>query len=456
MHASNFRDRLLSRTLLAACVLAGYAGTSWAGITNATQVMTESALALPSPYTPYNDPAFGTPTVRIGDPKAMGLSQLRPEYSQLQAWNASMSMLLVNTVIILDAKTFQRLHKIDFGWPATGSALRWSPTEPLSLYYAGTGVTGCSGAALMRYRLIVTGTPIQGQRELVRCFPEYTQFNKNASWEELSDDGRFIGLVGRRSDGTYDGFVYDIVNNVKHGVLQRSFFEWLSPSPSGKYVVVNWGGGGDARYTGVEAFDLEMRYLGKIATGHGHADLAIDKDGTEWYIDYSPDNYAGITGKVIKKNRLPNGYDAYKGGDKTAVVTLLEFETWSNNVHISCRNPKAGWCGVTTYGGGGDGRQPFDQEIFAIYFDSTPAAPHVDRLAHHRSITSSSTCNITSYWAQPHATVSPDATRIFFGSNWGRICDTSEPVEGFILSLPSTTAPADRIAPKAPTGIRVR
>ncbi|MEO5657079.1 MAG: hypothetical protein ABIO65_05705, partial [Nitrospiria bacterium] len=120
MHVSNFCDRRLSRALLAACLLAGYSGTTWAGITDATRVVTEPALALPTPSTPYNDPAFGTPTVRVGDPKAMGLAQIRPEYSQLQAWNASMSMLLVDTMIILDAKTFQRLHKIDFGWPATG------------------------------------------------------------------------------------------------------------------------------------------------------------------------------------------------------------------------------------------------------------------------------------------------------------------------------------------------
>src|SRR5262249_4859241 len=55
----------------------------------------EPPLALPAPGVPYNDPTFGTRTVRIMDVKAQGYGFMVPEYSQLQAWNADMTRLLV-------------------------------------------------------------------------------------------------------------------------------------------------------------------------------------------------------------------------------------------------------------------------------------------------------------------------------------------------------------------------
>lgn len=454
------RHRMWRVMIVAAGVAALSPGAAWAGETDAAAIVPEPRLSLPAPKTVFSDPAFGTLLVRVGDPKSLGWNQLRPEYSQLQAWNASMSMLLLNTTVIVDAQDYKILHKVDWGWPASGNALRWSPVEPLALYYLGGGVSGCPGAALMRYRLIVSSTPVQGQRELVRCFPEYTSFDKNASFEEMSDDGRFIGLLGVRTDRTREAFVYDVYAGTKHSVLNvgTTGMEWISPSPSGKYVIINWGGGGDARKKGVEAFDIEMRYLGKVATGHGHSDLARDRDGSEWYVDYSPDNYTGVTGPFIKKNRIPDGYDAHRRGDTAAIVPLVEID-WSHSIHISCRAIKSGWCVVGTYGGFGNGRQPFEREIFKVYLDSVKDAPHVDRLAQHRSKTAASEadgCSVISYWAQPHATVSPNGARVLFGSNWGRICESGEPVDAFIIAVPTVTAPPDRKPPLPPKGIRVR
>src|SRR5262249_13863572 len=109
-------------------------------ITDPTVVIAEPTLNLPAPGVTYNDPAFGTATVRIADPTAQGLMQMNPLYSQLQAWNADMRFLLVfvgDGYRILDPNTFAVLHTIDFGWPAYGEGLRWSPTDPLTLYYTG-------------------------------------------------------------------------------------------------------------------------------------------------------------------------------------------------------------------------------------------------------------------------------------------------------------------------------
>jgi hypothetical protein len=381
-----------------------------------------------------------------------------------------MTYLLVNSGTILDAKTYKVVHTVDFKWPAWGEALRWSPSDPNVLYYTGgltagktdpDGISCGSGQArLMRYRLL-PGAPISAKRELVRCFSEYTELDKNASYEELSTDGRYIGLVGRPPNGTYDIFIYDVPNNIKHTPLNSTdSLEWVAPSPSGKYAIVNWAGGGDARFNGFEAFDLDMKYLGTVATGHGHGDLAIDKDGTEWYVDISFDNYVGVTGPLIKKNRIPDGYTSWKANNGSgAIVSLLRLD-WLNGGHISCQNPRSGWCVMSSFtdqAGFDNGLQPFENEVFKFYLDSLETAPHVERLAHHRSrpvSIAADGCDNSNYWAQPHATVRPDGTQIIFGSNWGRICDAGDPVDSFLLTLGPTTV--DRVAPRAPTGLTVR
>ncbi|NLI48183.1 MAG: hypothetical protein GX414_13840, partial [Acidobacteria bacterium] len=42
------------------------------------------------------------------------------------------------------------------------------------------------------------------------------------------------------------------------------------------------------------------------------------------------------------------------------------------------------------------------------------------------------------YWAEPHATVNRDLTRILFGSNWGR-SGTSQ-VDTYLIELPADWA----------------
>jgi hypothetical protein len=92
---------------------------------------------------------------------------------------------------IVDVNDYQVIHEVDFGWPAYGGGLRWSPTEPNVMYYTGGGYEGCAGPAFVRY-VIDVGPPVTAQREIVRCFIEYADLDRDPSYEEISIDGRKV------------------------------------------------------------------------------------------------------------------------------------------------------------------------------------------------------------------------------------------------------------------------
>lgn len=447
-----------------------------AGITDPNAILgPPPPLSMPTAGVSYNDPVFGTPAVRILNG--------RPEYSELQAWNADMSLILVNTGEIRNAATYELVHTLDWGWPDWGETPRWSPVDPFSLYYVDETNSFCSAAALMKYRLI-PGIPYTRTRELVACFPEYERLLKNESFEEMSDDGRFIALIGRKPASNQWGwiaesFVYDVIDKKKYRPAELPIDPVYGPrsgdhiamAPSGRYVVHFWAGGKE-RYRGTEAYDLDMNYLGKVHTGSApHSTLHRDADGNDYMIADNASNSYFLTGqRYITKSRIPVGviFDANGNVDQAATVNtgatvpLLACD-WHYNMHISGVNRHApGFVVVSTYvsqAGYDNGWQPFEDEVFKLFLDSSPTAPHVDRVAHHRShyvgIVGRDPCTLSLYWAQPHATVSPDGRKILFGSNWGRICDPSDPVDGFVLTL-SAPSGGDTVPPGRVTNLEAR
>lgn len=462
---------------LAVAVSAGLASAQVAPpLADATLVL-QAATPAPLGYMEKKvDPRFGLAVQRVTDTTELGIRGPVPTYSQLQAWSADQAHILLRTLDILDAKTFKKVHKIDFGWPGTGNGVRWSPVEPGVLYYTGGMESGGSGdafaascpagqARFMRYRL-AAGSAVTGKRELVSCFPEYTAFNRDASFEELSDDGRYVVLVGRRADGIHEVFAYDITENKKKGVLVLRDnggapigLDWAGISPSGKYVVVLYGRGFE-RYRGVEAYDREtMAYAGKVTTSSGHGDLAMDAQGNEYYVYTNGNNAYFLTAAhYIVKSRIPNGvsYDnagsispqlTVSSGASTALLTL----DWGHGVHVSCRGIRSSshGCVVSTVAGKENGWQPFEREVFYVDLESRHTVPKVERLAQHYSDTElaasvpDALCPLSSYWSQPHATISPDGGQVFYGSSWGHGCM----VEGFIVDLSPIRKPGNPVRP---------
>ncbi len=448
--------------LILAIILASIAlHVSPAGIVDVTTVLPEPALSLPTPGAAYNDPTFGTQTIRLMDAKARGLGKAIPEYSNLQPWNANMTSLLLTTNAghsIVDASTLATKAMLDTG----PIAVRWSPVDPDILFDLKSGSN-----SLYRYS-------VSAKTETAWCtFPEYTRFLRDQSYEEMSNDGRLIALVGVRPDGVYEIFVYDVVNKVKHRPLPTSDvgLNWVAMAPSGRYVVVLWGTNGYIRLRGVEAFDIEMNYAGHVHSAHGHADLTMDSDGKDYLIvEAGNDAYGPFPGNMLVKARVPDGitYDAsgqpdwttsIANGGQTALLQMNAKNDGTFGIHASGRNTRLHgtpnqWAIISTDVAIDPTSKPWiplQGEIFRVYLDSRNTAPHVERLAHHRSsimtFASDGCTNPDLYWAQPHATVSPDGTKVLFGSNWHRVCDLTNPVDPFVLSLSGSPNPPPQPPP---------
>jgi len=196
-------------------------------VTYATDGANHNGTALPTRpgyLSSYTDPDFGTTVTRISDSTtavdgstntsggvAWG-NTVRNVYSKVQAWNADMSLLLVEnenrsaagvslggvTVkkAILDGSTYAFLYGLSFSpWD-----YRWHPTDPDVLFYTSQN---------QLYKWSVSG----GTSTLIHTFSAYSATNGaidiGKGEGNLSADGRYIVITAAAAGSTTDVIVYD-------------------------------------------------------------------------------------------------------------------------------------------------------------------------------------------------------------------------------------------------------
>ena len=431
---------------------------SMSGITTTEAVGNTDPISM-TLATAYQDGAYHTELMRITDHTTLGDATSVHDYSKLPAWDASGNYILLHTKDIIDASTGSLLHTIDYHWPDYGESPKWSPTEAGVIYYQGGVLSGqtdplglpCATGVprLMKYTLSSGGTV--GTPSLVECFTEYSDLGAEAFYEAMSNDGKYVAMTGQRvSDGEWESFLYDVTTNTKTTPVASPSGqqpEWVAPSQSGDYLLILHAG---APNLGTYAYDHSGNFEGIVQRGTGHSDTTIDPDGTEWLVvnnANSNDTYGLPGGYYHVKARIPDGYTAWAAGDTTAVVALLQ-EPWGwGDTHISCRNiDDPGYCVVTNNTDVDSSTTPvgtMQGEVFKLYLDSTLSVPHVKRLTQHQSmpqwVTDTPGCtDVTNYWAQPHASVSADGSRIIFGSTFGENCWS----EDYVMQAQPENVPA--------------
>jgi len=353
----------------------------------------------------------------------MGLSRYVSSIFKRQAWNNNETYLLLITgdgrTFIFDGNSYQLIKELP---QVGGDDIFWDPNNPNKLIFP-------LDNTLYSYNIATD------KLEIIKTFSSYALINTRGEGN-LSNDGRYYAFLGQ-IDNPYNPYkdivVYDLQQNSVIATLalptNLENFDWVSISPKGNYVVVDYATENTGRFQGVEVYTRNMQFLWQKPLGYGHSDLAIDENGDEVLI---MDSYDPIKNcNSIKKFKLSDGTE----------TSLLDY-SWQFDSHISTRHfNNDGWILISTFDGPArltdDSLSwlPFEDEIFFLKMNGSQL---VKRIAHHRSKRFSPITpdpDNSCYWAEPHATISPSGTRILSGSNWRMNVHLDESVDAYIIDL---------------------
>lgn len=379
-------------------------------------------LAEPDPRVPFQDAVFQTCLVRVTDRKADILpgddSQgLKNEYSRVQSFNADESLLLAYATegnwYLYDALTLQPLGQLPIYHEP-----RWDAEDPDVLYYT-------EETRMLSFRIS------SGRTEIVHDFAkDFPSKNLAAVWTKYegspSADGRYWGLMAENQDWmTVALLIYDLSADEIIAVREtpHSEIDSVTISPLGNFFLAYHDNycehgqlGSDKNPCGLMVYDQNLENGRGLLRIVGHSDPAIDAQGREVlvYQDIDTDNIAMLD--LLSGTITP--------------LQPIDFSHSAIGFHFSGRAfQQPGWILVSTYEGSEPPATWMDDQIFAIELKENG---RVVRFAHTHSVFNEREEH--DYWAEPHASINHDFTKIVFTSNWGRT--GTDEVDMYMLKLP--------------------
>jgi len=362
-------------------------------------------VAQPRLHESYADPVFGVTVRRITDPAQLpGLSRVRHYYSKANPFNADETRAIFHgsdgSSWLYDTRTWTPIKSLRLR--SSDPEIQWHPTDPNLFYHMEFVGNSPNVRAFQLYDVRTDASRV------LRDFSEYDTARGRLEGN-MDRSGRYYALIGKRGD-KHEAFVYDVLKDRtsrKHAISEDQADDWISVTPSGKYVVMM---GGDR----TRVYDIDMNHLRDLPKGSfGHADLCLRTDGSDVMVFDGAD-------LALDGNRNINMADLATGR-----ISILARIGWGTTPHVSCRNIELpGWALVSTQGP--DSRYPnHDFEIFWVKLDGSR---EVRRVAHHRSSRKAG-----GYFAEQHAVTNRTGTKIVFASNWGG----EGPISDYLIELPS-------------------
>ncbi|MHB9032029.1 MAG: hypothetical protein ACYC6L_03165 [Anaerolineae bacterium] len=373
------------------------------------EVRQEQPIAEPARGAAFRDAIYGGCVVRVtdrtqdlapGDPP----SGLLNEYSRLESFNADESLILVRSTeasyYVYDAATFEVLGRLpDMVDP------RWSNKDPDLLYYIGE-------LKLMSYN--IGSGEIKVVHDFTADFPGQKLTYVWTRYEgSQSLDDRYWALMAEDQDYmTVALLVYDVQSDqvtARRTVDPPADVDSVTISPLGNYVLAQFdyceqgSMGTGEQPCGLMVYDRDLQNARGLLRIVGHSDIALDAAGSEVFV------YQDIDTDSIALLDLASG----------AVSSLFPIDfTYCDGcgMHFSGQGYRLpGWALLSYYDGDPTTHMWMDDHIFA--FELKPGGRVVHFAQHHSLVDPEQEHD---YWAEPHASVNRDFTRILFSSNWGR------------------------------------
>jgi hypothetical protein len=395
------------------------------------EVRKPPSMAEPPPRSPFRDPTFGTCLVRVTDRNA-DLSPddpsrgIKNEYSRVQSFNADGSYILARSIegewYLYDTASLQSLGRLPIA-----AEPRWDAQDPQLVYYT-------DETHLMAYNVG------NGQETLLHDFADDLPGQSlSAVWTRYegrpSQDTRYWGLMAEDEDWMPVAFlVYDrvtgrvTVRDMRGVPGIEDDVDHVTISPLGTYFLAAFDRscehgqpGTEAHPCGLMVYDRDLTRGQSLLRVIGHYDAALDVQGRE----------------VIVCQDIDTDHISMLDLESGAITPLwpIDFGRTPIGFHFSgLAHSKPGWALVSTYSGGyPDAFTWMDDQVFAI---ELKAGGRVIRLAHSHSQVDQNQEH--DYWAEPHASVNHDFTRILFTSNWGR--SGTQEVDIYLIELPADWA----------------
>lgn len=224
-----------------------------------------------------------------------------------------------------------------------------------------------------------------------------------------ADDSLWAWVVDDTDGDPLGVFTYDISTDQLVGRMElrtdAGDIDYVSVSPSGKYVVV-------AYDQGSFIYNRELRDERRLTVGNDPGDFAIAADGSDAFVvmNFAPDDDSGwllsIDLATLERIRI---FDVFEAGNTSINVSGQAFD-------------KPGWAVVSTFNCRVDSAWTCNK-VMAV---EMIADGRIVNLAHTYSCAES-------FWTEPIATPSRDLTRVYFNSDSG---SCNEDGEVFQLQAP--------------------
>jgi hypothetical protein len=389
------------------------------------EVLPVPKLAEPPPRQWFTDPTFGTCLVRVTDRErdlvagddSRGMVN---EYSRVQSFNADGSRLLAYSIeggwYLYDAQTL-----VPIGELTLGVEPRWDAEDPALIYYL-------DETRLMSYD-VADRTRVE-VRDFAGDFPDQ---ELGAVWTKFegrpSRDRRCWGLMAEDLEWLPVAFlVYDLqtdtvtIRDMRGVPGVEDDVDHVTISPLGTYFLASFDRaceegqkGADDHPCGLMVYDRDLSSGRGLLRIIGHYDPALAADGREVVV------YQDIDTDQISMLDLASG--------EITSLWDIDFSQTSIGLHFSgLAYDRPGWAVVSTHDNDVGSYTWMDDQVFAI---ELRAGGRVARLAHTHSQVDPDQEH--DYWAEPHASVNHDFTRVLFTSNWGR--SGTEQVDMYLIEL---------------------